>query len=174
MELNNRIFQTLSEVAGSIDPTLTADHVRAMGLDPQGDRSFLVDLLEVYGFDVTLVIDNPCCPWVSPFLLWGTQNSIFTGYLCLLAPTPLHTYKCTHWALKTLPPPWVLHLLTAILCVPPLTQGYSLNIGVWMPKTHFAPEETDCQDFRQWRWAAVYSFSSPRHKSYYGLCHVCL
>lgn len=62
MELNNRIFQTLSEVAGSIDPTLTADHVRAMGLDPQGDRSFLVDLLEVYGFDITLVIDNLCCP----------------------------------------------------------------------------------------------------------------
>uniref|UniRef100_H3CTQ8 DENN domain-containing protein 11 n=1 Tax=Tetraodon nigroviridis TaxID=99883 RepID=H3CTQ8_TETNG len=62
MELNNRIFQTLSEVAASVDPTLTADHVRAMGLDPQGDRSFLVDLLEVYGFDVTLVIDNPCCP----------------------------------------------------------------------------------------------------------------
>ncbi|XP_029378512.1 DENN domain-containing protein 11 [Echeneis naucrates] len=62
MELNNRIFQALSEVAGSTDPTLTAEHVRAMGLDPQGDRSFLVDLLEVYGIDVTLVIDNLCCP----------------------------------------------------------------------------------------------------------------
>uniref|UniRef100_A0A4W4HA46 DENN domain-containing protein 11 n=1 Tax=Electrophorus electricus TaxID=8005 RepID=A0A4W4HA46_ELEEL len=62
MEQNNRIFQTLSEVAGSADPTLTADHMRAMGLDPQGDRGFLVDLLEVYGIDVMLVIDNPCCP----------------------------------------------------------------------------------------------------------------
>lgn len=62
MELNNRIFQTLSEVSGSIDPTLTDEHVRAMGLDPQGDRSFLVDLLEVYGYDITLVIDNLCCP----------------------------------------------------------------------------------------------------------------
>ncbi|XP_052438137.1 DENN domain-containing protein 11 isoform X1 [Carassius gibelio] len=62
MEQNNRIFQTLSEVAGSADPTLTAEHVRAMGLDPQGDRSFLVDLLEIYGIDVMLVIDNPCCP----------------------------------------------------------------------------------------------------------------
>ncbi|XP_071361471.1 DENN domain-containing protein 11 [Trachinotus anak] len=62
MELNNRIFQTLSEVAGSTDPTLTTEHVRAMGLDPQGDRSFLADLLEVYGIDVTLVIDNLCCP----------------------------------------------------------------------------------------------------------------
>nr|XP_019959153.1 PREDICTED: protein LCHN-like [Paralichthys olivaceus] len=61
MELNNRIFQTLSEVAGSADPTLTAEHVRAMGLDPQCDRSFLVDLLEVYGIDVALVIDNLCC-----------------------------------------------------------------------------------------------------------------
>lgn len=62
MEQNNRIFQTLSEVAVSADPTLTAEHVRAMGLDPQGDRGFLVDLLEIYGIDVMLVIDNPCCP----------------------------------------------------------------------------------------------------------------
>ncbi|KAG5845862.1 DENN domain-containing protein 11 [Anguilla rostrata] len=62
MEQNNRIFQTLSEVAGSADPTLTTDHVRAMGLDPQGDRGFLVDLLELYGIDAMLVIDNPCCP----------------------------------------------------------------------------------------------------------------
>ncbi|XP_061772641.1 uncharacterized protein LOC133562852 [Nerophis ophidion] len=38
MELNNRIFQILSEVAGSAEPILTAEHVRAMGLDPQGDR----------------------------------------------------------------------------------------------------------------------------------------
>ncbi|KAA0714972.1 Protein LCHN [Triplophysa tibetana] len=62
MEQNNRIFQTLSEVAASADSTLTAEQVRAMGLDPQGDRGFLVDLLEVYGIDVMLVIDNPCCP----------------------------------------------------------------------------------------------------------------
>lgn len=60
MELNNQIFQTLSEVAASADPTITADHMRAMGLDPQGDHSFLEDLLEVYGIDVTLVIDNLC------------------------------------------------------------------------------------------------------------------
>ncbi|KAF7654382.1 hypothetical protein LDENG_00070500 [Lucifuga dentata] len=62
MELNNRIFQTLSEVAGSSDRTLTSEHMSVMGLDPQGDRSFLEDLLEVYGIDATLVIDNPCCP----------------------------------------------------------------------------------------------------------------
>ncbi|XP_035645706.1 DENN domain-containing protein 11 [Oncorhynchus keta] len=62
MEQNNRIFQTLSEVAASADPTLTAEHVRAMGLDPQADRTFLVDLLELYGIDAMLVIDNPCCP----------------------------------------------------------------------------------------------------------------
>ncbi|XP_062860702.1 DENN domain-containing protein 11 isoform X2 [Trichomycterus rosablanca] len=62
MEQNNRIFNTLLEVAASADPTLTAEHVRAMGLDPHCDRGFLVDLLEVYGIDVMLVIDNPCCP----------------------------------------------------------------------------------------------------------------
>ncbi|KAG7263033.1 hypothetical protein CRUP_009439 [Coryphaenoides rupestris] len=62
MELNDRIFQILGEVAASAEPILTAEHVRAMGLDPQGDRAFLMDLLEVYGIDVMLVIDNPCCP----------------------------------------------------------------------------------------------------------------
>ncbi|KFV83891.1 Protein LCHN, partial [Struthio camelus australis] len=61
MEQNNRIFQTLMEVSASQDKTLTAEHARGMGLDPQGDRSFLMDLLEVYGIDVMLVIDNPCC-----------------------------------------------------------------------------------------------------------------
>lgn len=61
MEQNNRIFQTLMEVSASQDKTLTADHARGMGLDPQGDRNFLMDLLEVYGIDVMLVIDNPCC-----------------------------------------------------------------------------------------------------------------
>lgn len=62
MELNNRIFQTLTDVAGSTDPTLTEEHMSAMGLDPQSDRAFLVELLEVYGIDVTLVIDTLCCP----------------------------------------------------------------------------------------------------------------
>ncbi|XP_067855741.1 DENN domain-containing protein 11 [Heptranchias perlo] len=62
MEQNNRIFQILLEVSACQDKTLTADHVRSMGLDPQGDRIFLMDLLEVYGIDVMLVIDNPCCP----------------------------------------------------------------------------------------------------------------
>ncbi|XP_039625999.1 DENN domain-containing protein 11 [Polypterus senegalus] len=62
MEQNNRIFQMLLEVSSSQDKTLTEEHMRAMGLDPQGDRTFLMDLLEVYGIDVMLVIDNPCCP----------------------------------------------------------------------------------------------------------------
>lgn len=63
MEQNNRIFQTLSEVEGSSDPTLTAEHMRLMGLDPQADRSFLLDLLEIYGINAMLVVDNPCCLW---------------------------------------------------------------------------------------------------------------
>ncbi|KAK5601177.1 DENN domain-containing protein 11 [Crenichthys baileyi] len=68
MELNNRIFQTLSEVAGSSDPTITADHMRAMGLDPQGDRSFLEDLLEVYGPHTHQYTGNTAS--VREVLLW--------------------------------------------------------------------------------------------------------
>uniref|UniRef100_A0A3Q3E2Y9 DENN domain-containing protein 11 n=1 Tax=Labrus bergylta TaxID=56723 RepID=A0A3Q3E2Y9_9LABR len=61
LEQNNRIFQTLSEVAGSSDPTLTPESVRAMGLDPHGDRLFLLHLLEIYGYDSLLVSEQLCC-----------------------------------------------------------------------------------------------------------------
>ncbi|XP_076008578.1 DENN domain-containing protein 11-like [Genypterus blacodes] len=61
LEQNNRIFQTLSEVAGSPDPTLTQETVRAMGLDPHGDRLFLLHLLEIYGYDTLLLSDQLCC-----------------------------------------------------------------------------------------------------------------
>ncbi|KAG7215927.1 hypothetical protein INR49_031523 [Caranx melampygus] len=61
LEQNNRIFQTLSEVAGSSDPTLTQESVRAMGLDPHGDRLFLLHLLEIYGYDTLLVSEQLCC-----------------------------------------------------------------------------------------------------------------
>ncbi|XP_034019223.1 DENN domain-containing protein 11-like isoform X2 [Thalassophryne amazonica] len=61
LEQNNRIFQTLSEVAGSSNPTLTQETVRAMGLDPHGDRLFLLHLLETYGYDTLLVSEQLCC-----------------------------------------------------------------------------------------------------------------
>lgn len=63
LEQNNRIFQTLSEVAGSADPTLTQESVRAMGLDPHGDRLFLLHLLEIYGYDTLMVSEQLCCSW---------------------------------------------------------------------------------------------------------------
>ncbi|XP_068162455.1 DENN domain-containing protein 11-like [Antennarius striatus] len=61
LEQNNRIFQTLSEVAASPDPMLTQDNVRGMGLDPHGDRLFLLHLLEIYGYDTLLVSEQLCC-----------------------------------------------------------------------------------------------------------------
>ncbi|XP_052815250.1 DENN domain-containing protein 11-like [Mya arenaria] len=61
-EQNNRLFQTLLDVANSQDTQLTSDHMKSMGLDPSGDRQFLMDLVEHYGIDVVLMVDNPCCP----------------------------------------------------------------------------------------------------------------
>ncbi|XP_076153417.1 DENN domain-containing protein 11-like isoform X1 [Alosa pseudoharengus] len=60
-ELNTKIFQTLLEVASSVDRALTEVHVRRMGLDPQADHKFLVYILETYGIDVMLMIDTSCC-----------------------------------------------------------------------------------------------------------------
>ncbi|KAK3578963.1 hypothetical protein CHS0354_034753 [Potamilus streckersoni] len=61
-EQNNRIFQTLLDVANSQDQQLTNEHMKSMGLDPVGDRQFLMELVEHYGIDVVLMVDNPCCP----------------------------------------------------------------------------------------------------------------
>lgn len=61
-EQNNRLFQTLLDVSSSQDRQLTSDHMKLMGLDPIGDRIFLMELVEHYGIDVVLMVDNPCCP----------------------------------------------------------------------------------------------------------------
>ncbi|XP_071091811.1 DENN domain-containing protein 11-like [Haliotis cracherodii] len=61
-ELNDRLFQTLLDISCSQDRQLTSDHMKSMGLDPVGDRTFLMELVEHYGIDVVLMVDNPCCP----------------------------------------------------------------------------------------------------------------
>ncbi|CAH1778688.1 unnamed protein product [Owenia fusiformis] len=61
-EQNNRLFQTLLDISSSQDRSITSDHMRSMGLDPTGDRAFLMELVETYGIDVMLMVDNPCCP----------------------------------------------------------------------------------------------------------------
>lgn len=60
-EVNARIFQTLLEVSSGVDRTLTEQHVKRMGLDPNADHKFLVDILETYGIEVILMIDTSCC-----------------------------------------------------------------------------------------------------------------
>ncbi|KAK7498898.1 hypothetical protein BaRGS_00009990 [Batillaria attramentaria] len=62
MDLNDRLFHTLLDISMSQDKQLTSDHMKAIGLDPVGDRTFLMDLVEYYGIDVVLMVDNPCCP----------------------------------------------------------------------------------------------------------------
>lgn len=120
MELNNRIFQILSEVAGSADPTLTADHVRAMGLDPQGDRSFLLDLLDVYGIDVGLVVDNLCCSWAHR----TPPGHVDAGGLFVpVRPTNVR---------KTLPPPWNFSTVCP-RCASPSTRGDGSLWLTWTP-----------------------------------------
>ncbi|CAG2208217.1 Protein LCHN [Mytilus edulis] len=61
-ELFTTIFQTLLEASCSQDRQLTSEHMKNMGLDPYGDRTFLMELVEHYGIDVMLMVDNPCCP----------------------------------------------------------------------------------------------------------------
>lgn len=72
MELNERLFQTLLDISMSPDRQLTSDHMKAIGLDPVGDRTFLMELVEHYGIDVVLMVDNPCCPkWSGQGVYFG-------------------------------------------------------------------------------------------------------
>jgi len=61
-ELNTHLFQTLFDASVSGDRTLTSDALIDLGLDPIGDRVFLEELADLYGIDVTLILDNVCCP----------------------------------------------------------------------------------------------------------------
>ena len=59
-DLNNSLFQALIDAASTRDKILRVDVIRKMGLDPKHDRSFLKELIELYGVDVPLEEDS-CC-----------------------------------------------------------------------------------------------------------------
>lgn len=135
LEQNNRIFQTLSEVAGSPDPTVTQETVRAMGLDPHGDRLFLLHLLEIYGYDTLLVSEQLCCSWESPLL-------VLEGGLTCLEPTEsaaLHGVFRTVWASRNVSGAFVrfvfyLHLLlmfAVVLLLHNLLAGSTISQLLW-------------------------------------------
>jgi len=60
---NNEIIQTLSDISMSQNREITSNHMKAMGLDANHDRNFVMDLLELYGIDALLVAENQCCPY---------------------------------------------------------------------------------------------------------------
>uniref|UniRef100_T1IHJ7 DENN domain-containing protein 11 n=1 Tax=Strigamia maritima TaxID=126957 RepID=T1IHJ7_STRMM len=60
-DLNTRIFRTLLDISYSNNKEITSTLVRSMGLDPVGDRNFLIQLLETYGIDAVIMVESPCC-----------------------------------------------------------------------------------------------------------------
>jgi hypothetical protein len=60
-DLNNSIFQALIDVASTRDKQLSAAAIRKMGLDPNKDRTFLSQLIELYGVDIPLEEESCCC-----------------------------------------------------------------------------------------------------------------
>lgn len=87
---NNDLFTTLLDVAHSHDRQLTSDHMRSMGLDPQGDRTFLMELVEHYGIDVVLMVDNPCCPkWISSYSgYWASSSTVGAVFESIIDSKP--------------------------------------------------------------------------------------
>lgn len=60
IELNNRLFKIIHEVATYKDPTLTASHIREIGLDPYCDRLFLKELIEIHNITISIP-EMSCC-----------------------------------------------------------------------------------------------------------------
>lgn len=61
-QLNTLLFQTLFDASLCGDRSLTSESFKELGLDPVGDRLFLEELADLYGIDVTMIVDNVCCP----------------------------------------------------------------------------------------------------------------
>lgn len=61
VDLNNHLFESLIEVASTHDKVLNADKMRRMGMDPKHDRTFLSQLIELYGIDIHIE-QHSCCP----------------------------------------------------------------------------------------------------------------
>ena len=53
IEQNNRLFKTLVNISKQEDNNkLTSHHIREMGLDPSGDETFLIELIDLYNLKV--------------------------------------------------------------------------------------------------------------------------
>lgn len=56
-----------------------------MGLDPHGDRLFLLHLLEIYGYDTLMVSDQLCCSWETTWG-WAFSSAALLAFLDHLSP----------------------------------------------------------------------------------------
>lgn len=62
--MNDRILSKLADVSRSDSHDLSRDEVKQLGLDPVGDHAFLLQLIDLYSFDVELepMGFGTCCP----------------------------------------------------------------------------------------------------------------
>lgn len=60
-DLNNHLFESLIEVSSTRDKVINAETMRKMGFDPKNDRTFFLQLIELYGIDIHFQQDS-CCP----------------------------------------------------------------------------------------------------------------
>lgn len=63
-----------------------------MGLDPHGDRLFLLHLLEIYGYDTLMVSDQLCCSWETTWG-WAFSSAALLAFLDHLSPQMFLWYR---------------------------------------------------------------------------------
>lgn len=81
-----------------------------MGLDPHGDRLFLLHLLEIYGYDTLMVSEQLCCSW-------GTAAVLSSSSAAPLAPQSVGAHW---WVCGTISLTCVFNLLLHLVSVAPL------------------------------------------------------
>ncbi|KFM79125.1 Protein LCHN, partial [Stegodyphus mimosarum] len=61
MSLNEHLFSTLLSVSRTQDKQWTIEHMHSIGLDPVNDRTFIMELADIYGIDIVPAADTLCC-----------------------------------------------------------------------------------------------------------------
>ncbi|XP_013774275.1 protein LCHN-like [Limulus polyphemus] len=60
--LNNKLFNTLLDVSKTPEKQWTNQHMLQVGLDPDTDQLFVMELIDTYGIDIMMMVNTNCCP----------------------------------------------------------------------------------------------------------------
>ncbi|CAF1062882.1 unnamed protein product [Didymodactylos carnosus] len=64
IDFSSKLFGMLSNLSKSYSKQVTRKDIHSIGLRAKDDKLFLLEVIETYGFNLVIVVNNPCCPFI--------------------------------------------------------------------------------------------------------------